>query len=109
MMMMPCLQVLIAAAVPGDQAGHVAALIMGDFNSKPGTPLYTFMRQGWVDCLQHHRKDMAGGQRKACIHGMHLACVQYCCLHTTAAAGNASGTHQHTITALHPVHVSISR
>lgn len=54
------LQVLIAAAVPEDQAGHVAAMIMGDFNSKPDTPLYRFMRQGWIDCLQHHRKDMAG-------------------------------------------------
>lgn len=54
------LQQLIAAAVPEDVAGHVPALIMGDFNSKPCTPLYQFMRQGWIDCLQHHRKDMAG-------------------------------------------------
>jgi endonuclease/exonuclease/phosphatase family metal-dependent hydrolase len=55
------LQVLIAAAVPEDQAGHVPAMIMGDFNSKPDTPLYRFMRQGAIDCLKHHRKDMAGG------------------------------------------------
>jgi endonuclease/exonuclease/phosphatase family metal-dependent hydrolase len=35
-------------------------MIMGDFNSKPDTPLYRFMRQGAIDCLKHHRKDMAG-------------------------------------------------
>jgi endonuclease/exonuclease/phosphatase family metal-dependent hydrolase len=54
------LQALIAAALPEDQAQHVAAMVMGDFNSAPNTPLYRFMRQGWIDCLQHHRKDMAG-------------------------------------------------
>jgi hypothetical protein len=67
------LQTLVAAAVPEDQAGHVAAMIMGDFNSRPGTPLYTFMRQGWIDCLQHHRKDMAGAcwvRSYGCVDGV---------------------------------------
>jgi endonuclease/exonuclease/phosphatase family metal-dependent hydrolase len=61
------LKLLTAAAVPPAEVGHVVALLMGDFNSTPHTPLYTFMRQGWVDCLAQHRKDMAG----ACVEEGH--------------------------------------
>lgn len=61
------LQALISAAVPQGHVGHVPALVMGDFNSVPDSPLYRFVRDGLVNCLEHHRKDIAGVQVVDCL------------------------------------------
>lgn len=55
------LQALLSASLPPEQVPAVAALVIGDMNHQPHTPIYNFMRQGWLDCLQQHRKAMAGG------------------------------------------------
>lgn len=59
------LQQLVCATLGSAAAGHVCCLVMGDMNHQPHSPIYNFMRQGWLDCLKQHRKDMAGEEQPA--------------------------------------------
>ena len=38
----------------------IPVLVMGDMNLSPYSPMYQYMQQGFLDCLQHHRKDLSG-------------------------------------------------
>jgi endonuclease/exonuclease/phosphatase family metal-dependent hydrolase len=54
------LQELVSERLPEQHQQLVPALVMGDMNHQPDTPVYHFLRHGWVDCLRQHRKDMSG-------------------------------------------------
>lgn len=36
------------------------AVVTGDFNTLPGSPLYRFISQGTLDLSEHHRKILSG-------------------------------------------------
>ncbi len=48
------------AEVVSTQGGLIFSMLMGDFNSTPGSAVYRFVRHGELDCGAEDRRNMAG-------------------------------------------------
>ena len=48
------------AEVVTTQGGPIFSMLMGDFNSTPGSAVYRFVRHGELDCGAEDRRNMAG-------------------------------------------------
>jgi hypothetical protein len=66
----------VAAAADGTGSENavgvldIPVLVMGDMNLAPHSPMYHYMQRGFLDCLLHHRKDLAGEQMRSWVEGM---------------------------------------